>query len=156
MESGLRSAVRDARIPENDEARRAVDEMEGVELSAGSVAGLRQLRTGLGAFLAVAECEPATVGDAQLILAEIATNAFVHDNARLVSVRVDCTGDEIVMRSRHAGTVAPPAHPVPMPPPSGPGIRPGGRGLAIVDQIVTSRDASSEDGCTTTVVRLAR
>lgn len=125
-------------------------------LHAGSVAGLRSLRTGLGHCLEQAECHPDTIADAQLVLAEIATNAFVHDMAPLVQIQVVCTDDEITIATAHRGEIAPPSFPVSSAPVSGPFVTPGGRGLAIVDRIVTTREVGSHGGCTTTTVRLRR
>lgn len=125
-------------------------------LHAGSVAGLRSLRTGLGHCLDQGDCRPDTIADAQLVLAEIATNAFVHDLAPLVEVRVVCTDDEITIATAHRGDIAPPPYPIAPAPVTGPLVTPGGRGLAIVDRIVTSREVESRGGCTTTTVRLPR
>lgn len=125
-------------------------------LHAGSVAGLRSLRTGLGHCLEQAECPPDAIADAQLVLAEIATNAFVHDMAPLVQIHVVCTDDEVTIATAHRGEIAPPAFPVSSTPVTGPFVTPGGRGLAIVDRIVTAREVASNGGCTTTTVRLRR
>lgn len=125
-------------------------------LRVGSVAGLRSLRAGLGRCLELAACSPATVADAQIVLAELATNAFVHDGAPLVEVAVSCDDDEIMISTWHRGQTPPPSFPVPPATASGAGAPGGGRGLAIVDLIVTSRDVQSASGCTTTVVRIPR
>lgn len=125
-------------------------------LHAGSVAGLRSLRTGLGHCLEQGGCPPDTIADAQLVLAEIATNAFVHDLAPLVDIRVVCTDEEIAIATAHRGDIAPPSYPVSVTSVSGPFVAPGGRGLAIVDRIVTSREVASHGGCTTTTVRIGR
>lgn len=125
-------------------------------LRVGSVAGLRSLRAGLGRCLETAACPPATVADAQIVLAELATNAFLHDGAPLVEVAVSCDDDEIVISTWHRGDIPPPSFPVPPATASGAGAPGGGRGLAIVDRIVTSRDVESAAGCTTTVVRIPR
>lgn len=132
--------------PVGDEAR----------LRVGSVAGLRSLRAGLAHYLEQSGCDPATVSDAQLVLAEIATNAFVHDLAPLVEIRVLCTADEITIGTAHAGEIAPPPYPVPPASFSGTSVSPGGRGLAIVDGVVLSREVASAGGRTTTTVRLRR
>ena len=125
-------------------------------LRAGSVAGLRSLRTGLGLCLEQAACGADTIADAQLVLAEIVTNAFVHDTAPLVDVEVVCRDADITISTWHRGDVAPPGHPVQPVPMFGPGVTPGGRGLAIVDRLVVSREVANIAGCTTTVVRLGR
>ena len=67
-----------------------------------------------------------------------------------------CDQHEIVMSTWHRGDAIPPPHPVP---PCRPGASPmelGGRGLAVVDRIVTSREVANAAGCTTTVVRMPR
>ena len=125
-------------------------------LRAGSVAGLHSLRTGLGHCLEQAACEPDLIADAQLVLAEIATNAFIHDTAPLVDVQVTCRDDEVTISTWHRGEIAPPPYPVSPMPTVGPVIMPGGRGLAIVDRIVASREVGNDAGCTTTVVRFPR
>lgn len=125
-------------------------------LHAGSVAGLRSLRTGLGHCLEQGDCSPDTIADAQLVLAEIATNAFIHDMAPLVQIEIVCTDAEVTIATAHRGEVAPPPYPVSSAPVAGPFVTPGGRGLAIVDRIVTSREVASHGGCTTTTVRLRR
>jgi anti-sigma regulatory factor (Ser/Thr protein kinase) len=127
-----------------------------VHLRAGSVAGLRSLRTGLGHCLEQGECGPDLIADAQLVLAEIATNAFIHDTAPLVDVQVTCGDDEITITTWHRGDAVPPSYPVQPVSSDGPVVTPGGRGLAIVDRLVTGRDVASESGCTTTVVRFRR
>lgn len=125
-------------------------------LRVGSVAGLRSLRAGLADCLDRGACEPGFVADAQLVLAEITTNAFVHDAAPLVDVEVTCRDHEVVMTTWHRGEVCPPPHPVAPVPIVGPVVSPSGRGLAIVDRIVESRDVANDAGCTTTTVRLRR
>lgn len=132
--------------PVGDEAR----------LRVGSVAGLRSLRAGLAHCLEQSGCDPATITDAQLVLAEIATNAFVHDLAPLVEIRVLCTADEITIGTAHGGEIAPPPYPVQPASFSGTSVTPGGRGLAIVDRVVLSREVASAGGRTTTTVRLRR
>lgn len=125
-------------------------------LRAGSVAGLRALRHGVGECLSRGACRQETIADAQLVVAEIATNAFVHDTAPLVDVQVACLDDEVVISTWHRGDVPPPPHPVLAAPLTEPSVTPGGRGLAIVDRIVAARQVANSDGCTTTVVRLGR
>ena len=125
-------------------------------LRAGSVAGLRSLRAGLGQCLEHGACQPDLVADAQLVLAEIATNAFIHDTAPLVDVQITCRDDEVTISTWHRGEIAPPAYPVSPMPTVGPVITPGGRGLAIVDRIVAFREVGNDAGCTTTVVRFRR
>lgn len=132
------------------------DVLAETHLRAGSVAGLRSLRAGLGQCLEQRACQPDLVADAQLVLAEIATNAFVHDTAPLVDVQITCRDDEVTISTWHRGEIAPPAYPVPPMPTFGPVITPGGRGLAIVDRIVSSREVGNDAGCTTTVVRFRR
>lgn len=138
---------------ERDPAGREGPAAGSAELSAGSVAGLRSLREGLGTCLTAAGCEPNMIADAQLVLAEIATNAFVHDAAPQVRTRVECGSDEITLTVSHAGDVLPPPSPAMATHGS---TKPGGRGLAIVDQIALSRDVANADGLTTSVIRLAR
>lgn len=130
--------------------------LAAAHLRAGSVAGLRSLRTGLGLCLEQGACGPDTIADAQLVLAEIVTNAFVHDTAPLVDVEVVCRDADITISTWHRGDVAPPEHPVQPAPMFGPPLASGGRGLAIVDQLVASRAVTNIGGCTTTVVRLGR
>lgn len=125
-------------------------------LRAGSVAGLRSLRAGLGQCLEQGACQPDLIADAQLVLAEIATNAFIHDTAPLVDVQITCRDDEVTISTWHRGAVVPPAYPVPPMSTVGPFVTPGGRGLAIVDRIVSSREVGNDAGCTTTVVRFPR
>lgn len=125
-------------------------------LRAGSLAGLRSLRTGLGHCLEHGAYGPETIADAQLVLAEIATNAFVHDSAPLVDVQVVCRDDEIEIGTWHRGEIPPPPYPVQPVPIVGPVVLPSGRGLAIVDRIVVSRVVASDSGVTTTVVRIRR
>lgn len=130
---------------------------EPIELRAGSIAGLRQLRAGLTTHLEERGCDEETVLDAQLVLAEIATNAFVHDVAPYVLVLLWCDEQQITVATAHPGEVAPPAHPVAMrPAPDGVDELRGGRGLALVDRVVTERTAANIGGRTTTVVRMAR
>lgn len=138
-----------------------VDHLDGdvrseAHLRAGSVAALRSLRAGMAECLGRGGCPPEIVLDAQLVVAEIATNAFVHDAAPLVDVQVTCREREVVIRTWHRATTAPPPHPVEPTPRAGATVSPGGRGLAIVDQIVATREVANSDGCTTTVVRLTR
>ncbi|MFP5488624.1 MAG: ATP-binding protein [Acidimicrobiia bacterium] len=130
--------------------------MADAHLRIGSVAGLRSLRAAVGECLARGSCSAETIADAQLVLAEVATNAFVHDAAPLVDVQVTCRADEIELSTWHRGDVAPPPHPVVPMPVIGPMVAAGGRGLAIVDRIVVSRVVANTDGCTTTVARLRR
>lgn len=125
-------------------------------LRAGSLAGLRSLRSGLGQCLEQAACGPDTIADAQLVLVEIATNAFVHDTAPLVDVQISCWDDEVSISTWHRGDIAPPSYPVGSAPAGGPVVASGGRGLAMVDRIVIAREVGSDGGCTTTVVRLRR
>lgn len=132
------------------------DVLAEAHLRVGSVAGLRSLRAGLADCLDRGACEAAFVADAQLVLAEITTNAFVHDAAPLVDVEVTCRDDEVVMTTWHRGEVCPPAHPVAPAPIVGPVVSPSGRGLAIVDRIVVARDVANDAGCTTTTVRMRR
>jgi anti-sigma regulatory factor (Ser/Thr protein kinase) len=132
------------------------DVLAEAHLRAGSVAGLRSLRTGLGHCLAQAACPPEMIADAQLVLAEIVTNAFVHDTAPLVDVQITCWDDEVRIGTWHRGDVAPPASPMEPAPVVGPLVGPGGRGLAIVDRIVASREVGNDAGCTTTLVRMLR
>ena len=101
-------------------------------------------------------CGKDIIADAQLVLAEIATNAFVHDTAPLVDVQIACWDDEFSITTWHRGDIAPPAFPVASASTCEPIVVPGGRGLAIVDQIVVSREVANDAGCTTTVVRLRR
>jgi anti-sigma regulatory factor (Ser/Thr protein kinase) len=125
-------------------------------LRAGSVAGLRSLRTGLGLCLEQGGCGSGTIADAQLVLAEIVTNAFLHDTAPLVDVQIVCHDDEVIISTWHRGDVMPPSHPVQPASVVGPVVTPGGRGLAIVDRLVVSREVDNAAGCTTTVARLRR
>ena len=136
--------------------RRAPEAVADAHLRIGSVAGLRSLRVGLAECLTRAACDPMVIADAQLVLVEIATNAFVHDVAPLVDVEVTCRGDEIEITTWHRGDVCPPPHPVAVPPLDGPVVTPGGRGLAIVDRIVASRAVTNDAGCTTTTARIRR
>lgn len=122
----------------------------------GSVAGLRSLRVAVGECLTRGGCTPESIADAQLVLAEVATNAFVHDAAPLVDVQVTCRTDEVELTTWHRGEITPPPHPVQPAPVVGPLVSPGGRGLAIVDRIVLSREVANAAGCTTTVARLRR
>ena len=92
------------------------------------------------------------IGDAQLVLAEIATNAFTHDRAPEFSALVTCSARQLEMTTFHAGRVEPPKAPV-MP---GPAAAIGGQGLAIVDRLVAERLVSSRAGTTSTYVRMAR
>lgn len=124
-------------------------------LRAGSVAGLRSMRAGLRQCLEQGDCAPDFITDAQLVLAEIATNAFVHDTAPLVEVEVTCGEDEVRITTWHRSEVVPPVFPVAPVPITGP-VGLGGRGLAIVDRIVVSREVGNDDGCTSTVVRMRR
>ena len=137
-------------------ARSAGDVLAEAHLRIGSVAGLRSLRSGLGHCLAEGGCPSELIADAQLALAEIVTNAFVHDTAPLVDVEVTCCPDEVRIHTWHRGDVAPPAFPVEPSPVAGPLVGPGGRGLAIVDKIVTSRAVANDEGCTTTLVCIQR
>ena len=123
-------------------------------LRAGSVAGLRSLRTGLAHCLEQGGCEVDTIADAQLVLAEIATNAFVHDTAPLVDVQVTCWDGEIRICTWHRGEDTPPPYPVQPVTAVGSVVSSAGRGLAIVDRIALSREVGNDDGCTTTIVRM--
>lgn len=125
-------------------------------LRAGSVAGLRSLRNGVGLCLEQGGCGSATIADAQLVLAEIVTNAFVHDAAPLVDVQIVCHEHEVMISTWHRGDFSPPPHPVQPASAVGPVVTPGGRGLAIVDRLVATREATNVAGCTTTVARLRR
>lgn len=119
-----------------------------VEVSAASVAGLRSMRRALAQCLTDASWPPSRVADAQVVLAEIATNAFVHDAAPAVVASIVTEGSSVTISTRHRGNVTPPPAPASVRDPS----VPSGRGLAIVDQLVTTRRAASEDGLTSTVI----
>ena len=125
-------------------------------LRAGSVAGLRSMRAALRQCLEQGGCATEFITDAQLVLAEIATNAFVHDTAPLVEVEVTCWDDEARITTWHRGESVPPGFPVAPVPIVGPDVGLGGRGLAMVDKVVVSREVVNDGGCTSTVVRMRR
>jgi anti-sigma regulatory factor (Ser/Thr protein kinase) len=118
-----------------------------VEISAASVAGLRSMRRALAECLGDAWPRH-RVTDAQVVLAEIVTNAFVHDAAPTVAASIVADDDSVTITIRHRGSVAPPPAPASV---GDPGV-PGGRGLAIVDRLVSTRRAVSVRGQTSTVV----
>ena len=121
-----------------------------VEIGARSVAGLRSMRLELERAMTSARWRRGEIADAQLVLAELATNAFTHDGASEFSAVVTCSDHQLEITTFHRGRVLPPAPPVK---PAEDGT-PGGRGLIIVDQIVTERLVSNRAGTTSTYVRL--
>ncbi|MAT07471.1 MAG: hypothetical protein CL424_20795 [Acidimicrobiaceae bacterium] len=123
-----------------------------VEITARSVAGLRAMRQQLERTMTSARWLRNQIADAQLVLAELATNAFVHDGAPEFSAVVTCSSRQLEITTFHHGRLAPPAPPVPS---SNDGT-PGGRGLLMVDQIVNERLVSNRAGTTSTYVRLTR
>lgn len=143
------------RAPTVDVASRPDSDLRAeAHLRAGSVAALRSLRAGLAHCLGTGGCGVDVIADAQLVLVEITTNAFIHDAAPLVQVHVSCTDHDVAIVTRHRGEVAPP--PFPVRPVVGREVVPGGRGLMIVDRLVSSREVANDAGCTTTVVRIRR
>lgn len=126
-----------------------------VEISARSVAGLRSMREALARCLNGVDWLRVEIGDAQLVLAELATNAFTHDRAPEFSALVTCSPRQLEMTTFHAGRVQPPSAPVASTAPTGEVVA-GGRGLAIVDRLVVERLVSSRAGTTSTYVRMAR
>ncbi len=123
-----------------------------VEITARSVAGLRSMRHELERTMTSARWLRSEIADAQLVLAELATNAFTHDGAPEFSAVVTCSNRQLEITTFHRGRVLPPSPPVP---PADDGT-PGGRGLIIVDQIVSERLVSNRAGTTSTYVRLTR
>lgn len=119
-----------------------------MELRVGSVAGLRVLRRWLGDHLVALSWPPGRIADAQLVLAEIATNAFVHDAAVDVAVSIVTERRTVRITTSHPGDVEPPSAPATLVDQASP----GGRGLAIVDQLVSSRSVESHGGVTSTLV----
>lgn len=124
-----------------------------IEIAVGSVAGLRSMRNQLGAALAGVGWPSDRILDAQIVLGELATNAFIHDGAPQFRVTAQCTSDDVEMVASHAGTDTPPL----------PGdtvvadrTDPTGRGLSIIDQLVADRQVTYTDGVVSTVARLVR
>lgn len=122
------------------------------EIVAKSVAGLRSIRRELGDVLAGVGWPRHDIADAQLVIAELATNAFVHDAAPRFSASIACSSHHLEMNTSHPGRVLPPQPPLE---PSD-GSDPGGCGLVIVDGIVDERLVSSRSGVTSTYVRMSR
>lgn len=124
-----------------------------IEVAVGSVAGLRSMRNQLGEALAGVGWPSERILDAQIVLGELATNAFIHDGAPRFRVTAHCTSDDVEMFASHAGTDTPP-------PPGGAATvdrtDPTGRGLSIIDQLVADRQVSYSDGVVSTVARLVR
>ena len=123
-----------------------------VELAARSVAGLRSMRHDLERTMSAARWLRSEIADAQLVLAELATNAFVHDGAPEFSAVVTCSDRQLEITTSHRGRALPPSPPLP---PADDGT-PGGHGLIMVDQIVSERLVSNRAGTTSTYVRLTR
>lgn len=122
------------------------------EIIARSVAGLRSIRRELGELLAGVGWARHEIADAQLVIAELATNAFVHDAAPRFSAAIACSPSHLEINTSHSGHVLPPAPPVPRTAAS----TPGGCGLVIVDEIVDERMVSTRSGVTSTYVRMSR
>lgn len=122
------------------------------EIIAKSVAGLRSIRHELGELLAGVGWTRQDIADAQLVIAELATNAFVHDGAPRFAASVACSSRHLEMNTSHPGRVLPPAPPVAPTAAS----TPGGCGLVIVDELVDERLVSSRSGVTSTYVRMSR
>jgi anti-sigma regulatory factor (Ser/Thr protein kinase) len=132
--------------------RSEVGDRTSTEIIARSIAGLRSIRRELGEVLAGVGWPRQDIADAQLVIAELATNAFVHDAAPTFSAAVACSPHHLEMSTSHPGRVLPPAPPVTPPD----GSEPGGNGLVIVDGIVDERMVSSRSGVTSTYVRMSR
>lgn len=106
-------------------------------LTIESVAGLRSMRQQLASWLLMSNVESRlSVGDVQLATVEIVTNAFLHSAATSVAVALR-VGDQLVTVSIDHEPVVEPEGDFVGRPSDVESI--GGRGLFVVDQIVTSR-----------------
>lgn len=107
---------------------------------------LTAMRHALDEELTSAEIDPAVRADVVLVVCELVTNGFLHGDAPSVDALIGVTGaddgrTEIDIWVWHPFgdrvelPLTIPASPSPMPPPDAV----GGRGLAVVDRLVTSR-----------------
>jgi anti-sigma regulatory factor (Ser/Thr protein kinase) len=112
---------------------------------------LRALRRSLADLMERAGFDPTRRADAQLVVSELATNAIEHDAPPVVDVDLACSPSRLVVELRHAGTGADRPWPASLPPEGSI----GGRGLAIVDQIVGDRRVEREGSFARTTVVVA-